>query len=131
MGSCAEQKRMKITLKKKLVMHMFSLRLCVSFTSFSFVKNIYFISKISFYLAKSCIFAPWKKSMKITLEKKISNACLIPAPVRLILSTLLKIWISFKKYQSKILRSCVAQKCIKMTLEKNSVRHVLSLRLCV
>ena len=43
-----------------------------------------------------------QKRMKMTFEKKFSNACFIPAPVRLNsnLSTLLKIWISFKKYQS-------------------------------
>ena len=52
-------------------MHVFSLRLCVSF-------------------------------MKITLEKKINNACVFLAPLRFHshLSALFKNFISFKKYQS-------------------------------
>jgi len=43
-----------------------------------------------------------QKSMEITLEKKISNACLFPAVVRFHsnLSTLLKTLISFQKYEN-------------------------------
>jgi len=45
-------------------------------------------------------FCAKQKIMKITLEKKISNACLFPAPVRFHsnLSTLIKTLISFQKY---------------------------------
>ena len=61
MRFCAAQKSMKIfTLRRACAF---------SFQSFNFVKNFDFISKIWFYLAKSCVFAPCKKAWKSHLKK--------------------------------------------------------------
>jgi len=48
----------------------------ISVTSFIFVKKFYFNSKISFYLAKTCVLAPRKNAWKWHLKKN-SIMCVI------------------------------------------------------
>ena len=93
-----------------------------SITSITFVKNFDFISKISFYLAKSWVLAPRKNTWKSHLKK---NSLMYLFSLRLcffnhIFNLCLKLWFHFKNIIlfSKILCSCAAQKHMIITLEK-------------
>ena len=102
---------------------MWFLCACVfSIKSSCFVKNFDFISKISFYLAKSCVLAPRKNTWKSHLKK---NSVMYVFSLHLcvfnhIFHLCYKLWFHFKNIIlfSKILRSCATQEHMKMTLEK-------------
>jgi len=99
MRFCAAQKSIKITLEKKNQQCMsFPCACAFSFQSFNFLKKFDFILKKMKIFSKIMRLCAAQKSMKITLEKKISNACLFRVPLRFHsnLSTLLKTLISFQ-----------------------------------
>ena len=93
-----------------------------SFQSFNFVENFDFISKIWFYLSKSCVSAPHKKAWKAHL---IKNSAMHVFSMRLcvfipIFQLCSKLWFHFINMIlfSKIMFSCAAQKSMKNTLDK-------------